>query len=82
VKLWLTNFSPQVTDDELRAVMHECEKLEVITRLTREVGDDLQPGAVLAFDEPGRETLCETQRQRRLSEPSRKTHAVAGHAPI
>ena len=80
MKLWLANFSPQVTDDELRAVMLECEKLEVITRLTREVGYDLQPGAVLEFDEPGRETLCEAQR--RLSEPYWKTHSVAGDVPI
>jgi hypothetical protein len=80
VRLWLANFAPQVTDEELLAVMHECEKLEVITRLTREAGDDFQPGAVLEFDEPGRETLCEAQR--RLSEPYWKTHSVAGDVPI
>jgi hypothetical protein len=67
MKLWLANFSPpQREDDELRAVMHECVKREVITRLTREA-DDLQAGAVLKFDQPGRKTLCEAQR--RLSEP-------------
>ena len=70
MKLWLANFDPQATDDELPEV----------ARLTREAGDDSRPIADLEFDMGSREALWEVQR--RLGEPYWETRSVTGYVPL
>jgi len=62
MKLWLANFDPETTDDELRELVRKYTKLEV-ARIAREAGDGSRPGAVLEFDEGTREVLYEAQRR-------------------
>jgi len=70
MKLWLANFDPQATVDELPEV----------ARLTREAGDDTRPNADLEFDKGSREALCEAQR--RLIGLSWETRSVTGYVPL
>ena len=62
MKLWLANFDPATTDDELRELVRKYSKLEV-SRVTREAGDGSRPGAVLEFDGANREVLYAVQRR-------------------
>jgi len=70
MKLWLANFDPQATDDELPEV----------ARLTREAGDVSRPMADLEFDKGSRQVLCEAQR--RLSGLHWETRSVTGYVPL
>jgi RNA recognition motif-containing protein len=79
MKLWLSNIDPETTDDELRELVRKYSKLEV-SRVTREPGDGSHPGAVLEFDEGGREALCEVQR--RLNGMYWKNRSLAAHVPL
>jgi hypothetical protein len=81
MKLWLANFDPRATDDELREVVHKYnyKKTEVV-RLTRRLGDDARPGAVLEFDEGSLEALGEAQR--RLSGLYWKFRSGTGYVPL
>ena len=79
MKLWLSNIDPETTDDELRELVRKYSKLEV-SRVTREPGDGSRPGAVLEFDEGGREALHEVQR--RLNGMYWKNRSLAAHVPM
>jgi hypothetical protein len=79
MKLWLANFDPETTDDELRELVRKYSKLEV-SRVTREPDDGSRPGAVLEFDEGGREALYEVQR--RLNGMYWKNRSLTAHVPL
>jgi RNA recognition motif-containing protein len=79
MKLWLGNIDPETTDDELRELVRKYTKLE-ISRVTREPGDGSRPGAVLEFDEGGREGLAEAQR--RLNGLYWKNRSLTAHVPM
>jgi RNA recognition motif-containing protein len=79
MKLWLSNFDPETTDDELRELVRKYSKLEV-SRLTREHGDCSRPGAVLEFDEASADELYAVQR--RLNGMHWKNRSLAAHVPL
>ena len=79
MKLWLANFDPETTDDELRELVRKYTKLE-ISRITREGGESSRPGAVLEFDGVGREALFEVER--RLNGLYWKSRSLTAHVPL
>jgi RNA recognition motif-containing protein len=79
MNLWLANFDPETTDDELRELVRKYTKLE-IARLTRETGDSSRAGAVLEFDDGSREALYEAQR--RLNGLYWKNRSLTAHVPM
>lgn len=79
MKLWLANFDPEATDDELRELVRKYSKLEV-SRLTREPGDGSRPGAVLEFDEASADELYAVQR--RLNGLHWKNRSLTAHVPL
>jgi len=79
MKLWLANIDPGTTDDELRELVRKYTKLE-ISRITREAGESSHPGAVLEFDEVGREALSEVER--RLNGLYWKNRSLTAHVPL
>jgi RNA recognition motif-containing protein len=79
MKLWLANFDPATTDDELRELVRKYTKLEA-TRVTREGEDSSRPGAVLEFDEGSREVLYEAQR--RLNGLYWKNRSLTASVPL
>ena len=79
MRLWLANIDPETTDDELRELVRKYSKLEV-SRVTREPGDGSRPGAVLEFDEGGREALYAVQR--RLNGMYWKNRSLTAHVPM
>ena len=79
MRLWLANIDPEATDDELRELVRKYSKLEV-SRVTREPGDGSRPGAVLEFDEGGREALYAVQR--RLNGMYWKNRSLTAHVPM
>ncbi|MGH8683569.1 MAG: RNA recognition motif domain-containing protein [Burkholderiales bacterium] len=62
MQLWIGNFAPGTTDDELRELVGKYTKLAV-SRVRREDGDGSQPGAALEFDEATRAELHEAERR-------------------
>lgn len=79
MKLWLANIDPEANDDELRALVRKYTKLE-ISRITREAGESSRPGAVLEFDDVGREALFEVER--RLNGLYWKNRLLTAHVPL
>lgn len=79
MKLWLANIDPETTDDELRELVRKYTKLEV-SRISREGGESSRPGAVLEFDEVGREALREAER--RLNGLYWKDRSLTAHVPL
>jgi len=62
MKLWLANFDPEATDDDLRELLGRYTKLEV-GAVTRVAGAGTRPGAYLEIGGAGREDLFEVQRR-------------------
>lgn len=62
MQLWIGNFAPETTEDELRELVSKYTKLE-ISRVTRQDGDGSHPGAVLEFEGADRAALYEAQRR-------------------
>jgi hypothetical protein len=77
--LWIANFAPGTTDDELRELVGKYTKLAV-SRVRREEGDGSRPGAVLEFDEASRADLYEAQR--RLNGMFWKDHTLRVYLPL
>ncbi len=77
--LWIGNFAPETTDDELRELVGKYTKLE-ISRVTREDGDGAHPGAILEFAEADRAALYEAQR--RLNGMFWKDHTLRVYLPL
>jgi hypothetical protein len=79
MKLWLANFDPETTDDELRELVRRYTKLE-IARIVRETGEGSRPAAALEFDGADREVLYEAQR--RLNGLYWKNRTLAAAVPM
>jgi len=79
MKLWLANFDPETTDDELRELVGKYTKLAV-ARITREHGEGSRPAAVLEFEGADRAVLYEAQR--RLNGLFRKNRSLAASVPM
>ena len=62
MKLWIANFDPQATDDDLRAFVRKYSGLEV-AQITRYPGDGSRPGAMLEFEGSDLATLDRVQRR-------------------
>jgi RNA recognition motif-containing protein len=77
--LWIANFAPETTDDEIRELVRKYTKLEV-SKVNREPGDSSQPGAILEFETGERSALYEAQR--RLNGLYWKDRTLRVHVPL